>query len=154
MESHITDWGSVRVTLDLDAIDRMIEQAAKDEGLTLEQYRAKNNLDSSSSEEESGPTDDDIRAMLPRMIDLYRKKDGQLSDCMQLLIHDVEARITPANKGAAETIIENAKKEMYHDMLSDLDAPSFLLEKHLRYAGMEDLRRAHTIDGKYDAKPV
>ena len=161
METHITDRGSVCVSIDYDTIDRLIEQSAKEEGLTVKQYRNKYCLDTSSeedeNEEERAKSDqmyDNVTELLPGIMDLYRRDDGELSDCMKLLIHDVQGRITPENKGTVEMIIENAKKEMYHDMLSELDAPSLLLAQHLSFAGLTDLYKAHTVEGKYDAKAV
>lgn len=88
--------------------------------------------------------------VMKKIEDKHRPPPGELSEPTKLLVADLEAARTAKNTHAVDWIIRRAKREHYHDFLSQLDTPCMELVKHLRQAGLSDMAAA-AEDGKYDA---
>lgn len=76
---------------------------------------------------------------------------GHFSEPTQLIIADVSAHRTEQNAELVDALIENAKKEMYNDFLSELAFPALELRAAMLRAGMPASMLADVENGKYDA---
>jgi len=94
-----------------------------------------------------------IVLMMQAHEDQYRKsiKPGEFSAPTQLIIADVLAHRTEENAKLVDALIENAKKEMYNDFLSEFAFPAMELRSAMSRAGMPESLLANVENGKYDA---
>lgn len=94
--------------------------------------------------------DNFLTQMAHELSEQHRPPPGEQTPATKLLLADLEASRTDANKDAVDAIVARAKAEQYHDFLSDSAFPILDLVSALKRAGLTDLTVA-AKQGKYDA---
>ena len=97
-------------------------------------------------------TDEYFASIISRSEKEHRPKEGELTPPTILLIEDLEEakKTGKYDRKKIETMIEKAKREYYHDVLSDVAFPIIQLVSDANDAKLTDISK-EAQDGKYDA---